>query len=39
MAPINLNVIPAAAQRLSGIHNHRSANMDSGFADWVRTPE
>jgi len=23
----------------SGIHNHRSANMDSGFADFVRAPE
>jgi hypothetical protein len=35
----NSNVIPEAAQRLSAIHNHRSANMDSGLADCVRAPE
>jgi hypothetical protein len=39
------NVIPEAAQRLSGIHNHRPSgharhvNMDSGLADCVRAPE
>ena len=41
----NSKVIPEAAQRLSGIHNHRTRNlaplviMDSGLADFVRAPE
>lgn len=41
----NSNVIPEAAQRPSGIHNHRTPNlaplviMDSGLADFVRAPE
>jgi hypothetical protein len=45
MAAENSNVIPEAAQRLSGIHNHRPSgsarpvNMDSGLADFVRAPE
>jgi hypothetical protein len=45
MTAANSNVIPEAAQRLSGIHSHRLSslarpvNMDSGLADFVRAPE
>jgi hypothetical protein len=45
MTAENYSVIPEAAQRLSGNHNHRPsgsarpANMDSGLADFVRAPE
>jgi hypothetical protein len=32
-------VIPEAAKRLSGIHNHRLMFLDSGLASFARAPE